>query len=128
MGESFGNFKVGHDEEIMPVPNRAADVAESMGVKVVGEMYVDMDYGPDGGLVVRREQFMHKPDPKATAERLVRYLDSGKVRTTEGKELEISAKSVSVHGDTMNAPAALRVIRAELRSHGDEVTSIRNIV
>src|SRR5207245_1026966 len=121
MGESFGNFKVGHDEEIMPlitsanvgcgyhggdpvtmaravgwaildldknlywfmpVPNRAAEVADSMGVKVVGEMYVDMDYGPDGGLLVRREQFMHQPDPKATAERLVRYLESGKVRTT----------------------------------------------
>ena len=112
----------------MPVPNRAAEVADSMGVKVVGEMYVDMDYGPDGGLLVRREQFMHQPDPKATAERLVRYLESGKVRTTEGKELEISANSVSVHGDTMNAPAALRVMRAELKSHGVEVTSIRNIV
>jgi len=112
----------------MPVPNRAAEVADSMGVKVVGEMYVDMDYGPDGGLVVRREQFMHQPDPKATAERLVRYLDSGKVKTTEGKELEISANSVSVHGDTVNAPAALRVMRAELKSHGVEVTSIRNIV
>src|SRR2546425_5063915 len=111
----------------MPVPNRAAEVADSMGVKVVGEMYVDMDYGPDGALVVRREQFVHEPDPRATAERLVRYLDSGMVKKTGGKEVEISAKSGCVHGDTVNAPPALRVIRAELKSHGVEVTSIRNI-
>ena len=112
----------------MPVPNRSAEVAASIGVKVVGEMYVDMDYGPDGGLVVRREQFAHAADPKATAERVIRFLDSGKVRTTEGTELEISAKSVCVHGDTMNAPDSLRAIRAALKEHGVEVTSIRNIV
>jgi 5-oxoprolinase (ATP-hydrolysing) subunit A len=111
----------------MPVPNRAAGVAESMGVKVVGEMYVDMDYAPNGALVVRREQFTHEQDPKATAERLVRYLDSGKVRTTDGTELEISAKSVCVHGDTVNAPAELRAIRAELKARGVEVTSIKNV-
>ncbi len=112
----------------MPVPNKSAEVAESMGVKVVGEMYVDMDYRPDGSLVVRREQFAHEADPRAAAERVIRFLDSGKVRTTEGTELEISAKSVCVHGDTKNAPASLRAIRAELKTHGIEVTSIRNIV
>ena len=112
----------------MPVPNRSAEVAESMGIKVVGEMYVDMNYAPDGSLVVRREQFAHEDDPKAAAERVVRFLDSGKVRTTEGTEIEISAKSVCVHGDTKNAPASLRAIRAELRAQGVEVTSIRNII
>src|SRR2546425_10737021 len=101
----------------MPVPNRAAEVADSMGVKVAGEMYVDMDYGPDGGLLVRREQFMDQPAPKSTAERLVSYLESGKVRTTEGKELEISGNSVSVHGYTMKAPAPIRGSQAVLMFH-----------
>ena len=111
----------------MPVPNRSAEVAESMGVRVVGEMYVDMDYAGDGSLVVRREQFAHAEDPKATAERVVRFLDTGKVRTTEGTEIGISARSVCVHGDTVNAPASLRAIRTELKAQGIEVTSIRNI-
>src|SRR3989442_448924 len=65
---------------------------------------------------------------RVTTGGLAGYRDRGKVKTTEGKELDISAKSVSVHGDTMNAPAALRVMRIELKSHGVEVTSIRNIV
>ena len=111
----------------MPVPNRSGDVAASMGVKVVGEMYVDMDYAPDGSIVVRREQLAHEEDPKATANRLVRFLDTGKVRTTGGTEIEIPAKSICVHGDSRNAPASLKAIRAELKAQGVEVTSIKNI-
>ena len=111
----------------MPVPNRSAQVAESMGVKVVGELYVDMDYGPDGSLVVRREQFSHQVDPKTTAEKVLRFLDTGKVRTTENSEIEFAAKSLCVHGDTKNAADSLRVIREDLKAHGVEVTSIRNI-
>ncbi|HLQ07129.1 MAG TPA: LamB/YcsF family protein, partial [Nitrososphaerales archaeon] len=111
----------------MPVPNKSAEVASSLGVKVVGEMYVDMDYSPDGSLVVRREQFSHQVDPKCTAEKVIRFLDTGKVRTTEGTEIEIDAKSICVHGDTRNAADSLRAIRGELKEHGVEVTSIKNI-
>jgi len=111
----------------MPVPNKSAEVASSLGVKVVGEMYVDMDYSPDGSLVVRREQFAHEVDPKSTAEKVIRFLDTGKVRTTEGTEIEIDAKSICVHGDTRNAGDSLRAIRGELKEHGVEVTSIKNI-
>lgn len=111
----------------MPVPNKSAAWATSMGVKVVGEMYVDMDYASDGSLAVRREQFSHEADPKQTASRLIRFLDSGKVQTTDGGELEIVADSVCVHGDTKNAPLTLRVIRDELKNQNIDVTSIRNI-
>jgi UPF0271 protein len=112
----------------MPVPNKSAEWAASMGVKVVGEMYVDMDYAPDGSLVVRREQSSYKADPKNAAERLIQFLDSGKVKTNQGTELEIEANSVCVHGDTKNAPTYLRLIREELKNNGVEVTSIQNIL
>jgi 5-oxoprolinase (ATP-hydrolysing) subunit A len=112
----------------MPVPNASAQLATSMGVKVVGEMYVDMDYASDGSLVVRREQFAHEADPKETAQRVIRFLDSGRVRTTDDTELEIMAQSICVHGDTRNAAASLKVIRGELKSQGVDVTSIRDIL
>lgn len=112
----------------MPVPNKSREVAESVGVKVVGEMYVDMDYAPDGSLVVRREQFSHQADPKITAQKVIRFLDTGKVSTTAGTDLEISARSVCVHGDTRNAVENLRAIRDELKAQGIEVTSIKNIM
>jgi 5-oxoprolinase (ATP-hydrolysing) subunit A len=112
----------------MPVPNKSREVAESMGVKVVGELYVDMDYAPDGSLAVRREQFSHQADPKATAQKVVRFMDSGLVTTTAGTDLEISARSVCVHGDTRNAAENLRAIRSELKAQGIEVTSIKNIM
>jgi UPF0271 protein len=112
----------------MPVPNRSAEVAASVGVKVVGELYVDMDYAADGSLVVRREQFSHQVEPEATAEKVVKFLDTGKVNTTEGTEIEFVANSVCVHGDTKNAADSLKVIRSELKERGVEVTSIRNIM
>ncbi len=112
----------------MPVPNKSAEWASSMGVKVVGEMYVDMDYAPDGSLVIRREQSSFEADPKVTAQKIIMFLDSGKVRTTDGKDLRIEASSICVHGDSKNAPTSLRIIREELKKNGVEVTSIRNIL
>lgn len=112
----------------MPVPNNSAEWAASMGVKVVGEMYVDMDYAPDGSLMIRREQSSFEADPKQTAQKIIMFLDSAKVKTVEGKELRIDATSICVHGDSKNAPTSLRTIREELKRNGVEVTSIRNIV
>jgi UPF0271 protein len=112
----------------MPVPNKSADWASSMGVKVVGEMYVDMDYASDGSLMIRREQSSFEADPKQTAQKIIMFLDSSKVKTVEGRELRIDATSICVHGDSKNAPTSLRTIREELRKNGVEVTSIRNIL
>ena len=112
----------------MPVPNKSAEWAASMGVKVVGEMYVDMDYAPDGSLMIRREQSSFETDPKMTAQKIIMFLDSGTVRAADGKELGIDAASICVHGDSKNAPTSLRIIREELKKNGVEVTSIRNIL
>jgi UPF0271 protein len=111
----------------MPIPNRSMEWAGSMGVRVIGELYVDMDYAPDGSLAVRREQFAFEADPKETAQRIIRFLDSGKVRTLAGTDLQINAKSICVHGDTKNAPDSISIIRGELKKNGVEVTSVRNI-
>ncbi|MBO0887704.1 LamB/YcsF family protein [Candidatus Bathyarchaeota archaeon] len=112
----------------MPVPNKSAEWARSMGVRVVGELYVDMDYAPDGSLVVRRQQYDHEASPKETAEKIIRFLDEGKVKTLAGTDLEIEATSVCVHGDTKNAAVSLRAIREELDKNGVEITSIKNIL
>jgi UPF0271 protein len=111
----------------MPVPNKSAEWATSMGVKVVGELYVDMDYNSDGTLVVRRNQFEFEADPSQTVERILRYLDTGKVRSLQGKDIEFEASSICVHGDTRNASIYLRAIREELKKNNVEVTNIRNI-
>jgi len=112
----------------MPVPNKSAEWASSMGVKVVGELYVDMDYTAEGALAVRRQQNEFEADPKQTAQKIIRFLDKGKVRSVDGTDIEIDATSVCVHGDSMNAPTTLKVIRGELAKNGVEVTSIKRIL
>ncbi|MFQ5761955.1 MAG: LamB/YcsF family protein [Candidatus Bathyarchaeia archaeon] len=112
----------------MPVPNLSATVARDHGVKVVGELYVDMDYASDGSLMVRRDQHLHESNPKETAAKIIRFLDEGKVRAVDGKDLEIEAQSVCVHGDSRNAVQTLETIRAELKKANVEVVPVSKIM
>jgi len=112
----------------MPVPNESAKWARALGVKVVGELYVDMDYSSDGSLIVRRSQFAFEADPIQTVERIMVFLDSGKVKSVDDRDVEVEASSICVHGDTRNAPTYLKAIREELKKNNVEVTNIRNVL
>lgn len=89
-------------------------VAEREGVEFVGELYVDLDYNGEGGLIILRQP--HKTDPAAAAERVRRVLDDGVVLANDGTELEISFSSVCVHSDTPNAVEVAEAVRAVLRA------------
>lgn len=111
----------------MPTPNLSEKVAKEYGIRVVGEMYVDMDYKPDGSLMIRRDQFAHEADPQEAVRKIIRFLDEGKVKTVDGTDIILDAKSVCVHGDTKNAVDELRVIRQELKKANIEVVPIEQV-
>jgi len=112
----------------MPVPNLSMKVAREMGVKPVGELYVDMDYAPDGSLLVRREQFLYTADPKEVAQKIIKFVDEGKVKAVDGTDSELDANSVCVHGDTKTAVQELQTIREELKKANVEVVPITQIL
>ena len=54
-----------------------------------------------GGLIITREH--HAVDPKQAAERSVRAVEEGKVKSAAGNDVPVRADSVCVHSDTPNA-------------------------
>jgi UPF0271 protein len=88
-------------------------VAEREGVEFVGELYVDLDYNHEGGLIILRQP--HETDPAAAAARVQRALADGVVLADDGTELQISFSSVCVHSDTPNALEVAEAVRAVLK-------------
>jgi UPF0271 protein len=96
-------------------------LAESMGLRVVYELYADLDYDGQGNLVISRT---HKPaDPKAVAAKCLRMVKDGKVRTLDGTDIDIQGTSICVHSDTPGAPDTLKELRRVLSQEGYEIKS-----
>lgn len=91
-----------------------APIADHMGLKTVYELYSDLSYDPEGNLVITRAHDAH--DPLRVAERVRRMVIEGKVKATDGSEIDIEGNSVCVHGDT---PGAFDIVKAVRRSLED---------
>jgi UPF0271 protein len=80
----------------------------------MGELYVDLNYNADGGLIILRRP--EHTDPEQAAERVRRVLKDGIVLADDGTELTIPFESVCVHSDTPNAPEVARAVRQALEA------------
>jgi UPF0271 protein len=89
-------------------------VAEREGVRFMGELYVDLNYNAEGGLIILRRP--EHTDPERAAERVRRVLKDGIVLADDGTELTIPFESVCVHSDTPNAPEVARAVRQALKA------------
>src|SRR3954469_25297101 len=59
--------------------------ARERGIRVVMEVYVDMDYAPDGMIVIQREK--HSTDVEKAAAQIRRFLEQDVVLATDGSLL-----------------------------------------
>jgi len=97
------------------------EVAASMGVRVVHELYADLGYDTEGNLVITREHEAHNPDH--TAERVLKMVKEGKVKAVDGAEISIEGGSVCVHGDTPGATEIVIAVRDKLVNAGYKLAS-----
>jgi UPF0271 protein len=87
-------------------------VAERSGVDFVGELYVDLNYDPQGKLIILRRP--EETDPDKAAARVRRVLEDGTVLATDGTVLDIPFGSICVHSDAPNSPAVARAVAGAL--------------
>jgi UPF0271 protein len=85
-------------------------VAEREGVQFVGELYVDLNYNNQGGLIILRRP--GHTNVERAAERVTRVLKDGIVLADDGTELTIEFDSICVHSDTPNATEIAGVVRS----------------
>ncbi len=97
---------------------QVARIAAAAGIAVVSEAYADRSYRADGTLVPRGQPDAVRTDPAEVAARAVRMVTAGTVRSADGRDVPVQARSLCVHGDTPGAVALARAVRAGLEESG----------
>ncbi|TYC97945.1 5-oxoprolinase subunit PxpA [Arthrobacter echini] len=89
-------------------------VCAELDVPFVAELYVDLNYGPGGELLIQRRP--EPTDPSRAAERVTRALRDGHVEAADGSLLTIDFDSVCVHSDAPNSPDVAAAVRHALNT------------
>jgi 5-oxoprolinase (ATP-hydrolysing) subunit A len=92
--------------------------AERHGLRTVTESFADRAYEPDGSLVSRSTAGAVLHDPDVVAARVLRMATEGVATAVDGSDIPVRADSVCVHGDSPDAVAMARAIRALLTEQG----------
>ncbi|MDR3262746.1 MAG: LamB/YcsF family protein [Clostridiales bacterium] len=102
--------------------------AEEAGLKVAKEVFADRGYEDDGSLVKRGKPGAMIEDENQAIERVIRMVKDGKVKSVNGRDIDIKADSVCVHGDGPKALDFVKKINAKLTESGVKLASIREII
>ena len=99
------------------------EMAQSMGVRVVGELYADLDYAPDGTTFIKK---VHgEIDVEATVKKVLKMVLEQRVTAADGKEIEVKGKSICFHGDNPKGPEIVKAVRRELEKKGVKIIPLR---
>lgn len=92
-------------------------VYPARGHRMVAEFYGDLEYRPDGSLIVTMEH--DAKDPDLMAARCVRAITEGKGTATDGSDIDVRCESICIHSDTPNALDIARAVRAAIAPYAD---------
>jgi UPF0271 protein len=109
------------DLVLVLMDEHALAAAEGAGLSVAPEAFPDLDYGADGSLIRAKQP----RDPAAVAERVLRVVRESKLRAVDGTDLELSARTFCIHGDSPNAVEVARGVRERLQAEGVAVEPLR---
>ncbi len=113
--------RLGRAVPVLGLPGEIERAARAAGLGFVREAFLDRGYLPDGTLVPRGEPGALLHDPAEVAARAVRLVREGVVPAADGSLVAVRAASLCVHGDSPDAVALARAVRAALDSEGIEV-------
>src|ERR1700745_1687785 len=106
-----------------PDNSELAPAGEAHGLQIAREIFADRNYLNDGWLVPRTRPDALLRDPKEAAERVLRMLREGKVRSVEGRDVDVRGETICVHGDTPGAVEFARELRIQLEREGVKISA-----
>ena len=101
--------------------------ARDMGLKTAEEVFADRAYEEDGSLVARSKPGAMIEDEDEAIARVIRMVKEGKVQAITGKDIDIKADSVCVHGDGEKALLFVEKIRKALTDEGIEICPLEEV-
>jgi 5-oxoprolinase (ATP-hydrolysing) subunit A len=107
-----------------PAPLDAAMpvAARKKGIRVVGEIYPDLQYAADGSLYIQRTK--HETDTAFAAAQVKRFVTTGKVEAMDGTLIPLEAESLCIHGDGPNCTEVADAVRAALAEIGCRIAPV----
>ena len=106
-----------------PDNTELARAGEAHGLQIAREVFCDRNYLNDGWLVPRTRPDALLRDPKEAAQRVLRMLHEGKVRSVEGRDVDVRGETICVHGDTPGAVEFARELRMQLEHEGVKISA-----
>src|SRR5439155_22528163 len=106
-----------------PDKSELARAGEAHGLRIACEIFADRNYLNDGWLVPRTRPDALLHDPKEAAARVLRMLREGKVRSVEGRDVDVRGETICVHGDTPGAVEFARELRAQLERESVRISA-----
>jgi UPF0271 protein len=103
-------------------------IARAQGVRVARECYADRAVTAEGTLVPRSQPGAVVHDPDQVVERSLKLATEGKVTAIDGTEIDFSADSICLHGDTAGAVELAAAVRGSLEAAGVEITSMNKLI
>ena len=113
---------------LAPAGSEMFRAAKKFGLRAAGEVFADRAYEEDGTLVPRRKEGAVITEEEVAIERVVGMVKKGTVTAVTGKEIEVQADSICVHGDGPKALAFVKRIRETLTEEGVKICPLSEIV
>jgi UPF0271 protein len=103
---------------LAPAGSELETAGLTLGLNVAREIYADRAYTDTGSLVERSQPGAVLHDADEVAGRIATMVSEGAIITVSGKRLAVGIDSVCVHGDSPNAVAITKAVRAGLGAAG----------
>jgi len=99
------------------------DIWREFGFSVVAEAFADRRYEADGTLRSRAFPDALIVDPREAAAQALLIVNEGVVKSTDGRAVQLNARTICIHGDTSNAVLIAEAVRRALEQSGVDLKS-----
>jgi UPF0271 protein len=98
--------------------SKMLSVAAEIGLTTCAEVFADRSYQDDGSLTPRSQPGAMIKDVQQAVQQVVGMVKEGRVRSMNGRWIELKADTVCIHGDTPGAAEYAKAIRHGLEEAG----------
>lgn len=97
--------------------------AAETGLAFCAEVFADRSYQDDGSLTPRSQHGAMITEVRQAVQQVIGMVKEGRVRSMNGRWIELKADTICIHGDTPGAAGYARAIRQGLEEAGITITS-----
>ncbi|ECQ5461481.1 LamB/YcsF family protein, partial [Campylobacter jejuni] len=96
--------------------------------RYANEVFADRAYNDDGTLVSRKLEGALIHDENLAIKRVIKMIKESKVTSINGKEIDLKADSICVHGDNIKALEFVKKIKENLEKEQIQICALENFI